>query len=112
MKYQPLILFFIFLNGCGSNDHIHSATSPDGEYQAIAFFQNTITYEETHVSIYKAEGGMRYVDGNVLVLEGNIPVFLEWNESDRLTVEVHGRSKELLKNESVSGVRIKYTEKI
>ena len=109
MKLRFIISICISLiAGCGSNDHIHSEISPNGEKIAIAFFRNSIADHETHVSIIDAKKGIEYGSGNVVILEGNIPVWVEWKSDSILALHIERKTKEIRKEDSFNGVSIQY----
>ena len=85
-----LLFIAILLVGCNpcGNDPIHAVTSTDGSKVAIAFIRDcgATTGFSTQVSIVKAPGRLPNEPGNVLIVDGKVPLSLEWVGDNKLVI--------------------------
>jgi len=85
-----LLFIAILLVGCNpcGNDPINAVSSPGGNKVAIAFIRDcgATTGFSTQVSIVKAPGLLPNEAGNVLIVDGKVPLSLKWVGEHRLVV--------------------------
>ncbi|WP_153067370.1 hypothetical protein [Steroidobacter cummioxidans] len=101
------------LSGCGSaceNEISQTVVSPSENMKAVVFNRGcgaTVGYN-TQVSLLPASARLQDAGGNVLVVDGTVPLKVEW-ESD-VSIRIIGRlDTQIFKKEpSVSGVQVAY----
>jgi hypothetical protein len=108
--FVPFII--ILLAGCNpcGNDPIHASTSADGSYVAIAFIRNcgATTGFSTQVSILEAPGRLPNDPGNVLIVDGKLPLSSRWDGNRKLVIEGSLGARESRKLQTFKGIRVEY----
>jgi len=111
----PLMLSATAFSGCStqcSNDVVASVLSPSGNNKAVVFSRNcgATTGFNTQVSVVGATLAPD-VGGNVLILDGAIPLTLRWLSESQLSVVGVGSTKVFKQEQSVAGVSVIYGNK-
>jgi hypothetical protein len=107
-----LLALSIVLSGCGKceNETFQTVISPSGKLKVVVFNRNcgATTGFNTQVSIIPASGSLPYEGGNTLVLDGTVPLKVEWGSDSRLNLSGLGVAKVFHQSRSVTSVSINY----
>jgi hypothetical protein len=113
-RYIFTTVVFLLLGGCGStceNEISQTVFSPSAKRYAVVFNRGcgaTVGFN-TQVSILPAGIAVPDESGNVLIVDGSIPLKIEW-ESDEMMQITGNIDTQIFKQEmSISGVRVAYT---
>ncbi len=95
--------------GC-ENEISRSITSPSGELKVVVFHRGcgATTGFNTQVSVLKVTASLPNEGGNVLVIEGKVPLQIKWSSEGNLSVSGLSSEKVFKREPSVSGVAISY----
>lgn len=101
--------------GCApicENEVSAAVRSPSGKLKAVVFNRGcgaTVGFN-TQVSVLSAESALPDDKGNVLIVDGRVPLALDWKSDGSLQI-AGTLSSHIFKQESVvAGVRITYSE--
>jgi len=117
MKYVLLrfsaLSIAALLSGCDQgceNEITGSTASPSGKLKAVVFHRGcgATTGFNTQVSLIKATDSLPNEGGNVLVVEGKVPLKIHWSTEENLSVSGLGSEKVFRRELSVSGTAITY----
>ena len=107
-----LILLSALVAGCDmcGNEVLQSITSPSGELKVEVFSRDcgATTGFSTQVSIISADDRLPNEGGNILVLDGTVPIKVQWRSDSTLTVDGLGTSQVFKQESSLAGVSIIY----
>lgn len=107
-----LLALSIFFGGCQSceNEISNTIVSPAGKLKAVVFNRScgATTGSSTQVSIIPASGSLLDDGGNTIILDGAIPLKVEWRSDAELHVNGLGSAKVFKQAASVAGVSIRY----
>src|SRR5689334_19293005 len=100
------------LSGCDPCDNEISWTvvSPSGKLKAVVFNRNcgATTGFNTQVSIIPAAEPLPGDGGNTLILDGTVPLRLEWRSDSALRLQGLGTATMFHQSHSVAGVAVEY----
>jgi len=101
------------LSGCEAtcgNESIASISSPDGKSKAVVFNRNcgATTGFNTQVSIVKASDSLPNEGGNLLILEGTVPLTIHWVNENQVFIAGVGKAKAIKREKSAFGVTVTY----
>ena len=112
---QLMVLLFCLaaLAGCGSmcgNEISQTVSSPSGNLKAVVFNRNcgATTGFNTQVSILSATDTLKNDDGNTLILDGSVPLHVQWRSNSTLQLSGVGSAKVFKQGRSVAGVSVSY----
>jgi hypothetical protein len=107
-----LLALSMVSSGCGLCENKTSQTviSPSGKLKAVVFNRScgATTAFNTQVSIIPATGSLADEGGNTLVLDGTVPLKVEWGSDSGLNLSGLGIAKVFHQSRSVTGVSINY----
>ncbi len=120
LPHRPLCwiavaLFVATLSGCGdpyglcANDALLRVPSPSRSMDAVVFMRDcgATTGFNTQVSVVPA-GGQSIDGGDTLVLEGRVPIRLEWRSDTQLVVSGIGSARVFHRAIETGGISISY----
>lgn len=101
------------LGGCGQgceNEVTRSIASPSGKLKAVVFHRGcgATTGFNTQVSLVAATDSLPNDGGNVLIVEGKVPMRIQWSSEERISVSGLGSAKVFKQESSAFGVAIAY----
>ena len=101
------------LAGCGGvcgNEVSQSVSSPSGDLKAVVFNRDcdATTGFNTQVSILSATDILKNDGGNTLILDGSVPLHVQWHSNSELRLSGIGSAKVFKKRRSVAGVSVSY----
>ena len=112
LKLIVPILLSALVAGCDmcGNEVLQSITSPSGELKVEVFSRDcgATTGFSTQVSIISADDRLPNEGGNILVLDGTVPIKVQWRSDSTLTVAGLGTSQVFKQESSLAGVSINY----
>lgn len=96
---------------CG-NTIAQSMASPSGKTKAVVFSRDcgATTGFSTQVSIIPAGDTLPNEVGNALVLDGTVPIQLQWRSDAALAVSGIGEAQVFREESDVAGVRLSYSK--
>jgi hypothetical protein len=96
---------------CG-NRTLQAVKSPSGRLQAVAFVRDcgAATSFSTQVSIVSAREDLPNSSGNVLVVEGEVSVSLQWQSDTSLKIRGVLPAQIYKQESSVSGIQVSYRQ--
>ena len=102
-----------FVLGCNSvcgNEPRFSQSSPSGKYQVVVFNRDcgATSGFSTHVSIRESSGALPNDAGNVLILDGTVPLSIRWITESRVAIKGVGGAKVFKQKGIVAGVEVAY----
>jgi hypothetical protein len=109
--FVPAALMLI--GGCGAvceNEIAQTVSSPSGKMKAVVFNRGcgaTVGFN-TQVSLLRASVSLANDSGNVLVVDGKVPLKIEWESDEAVRIAGQLDSKIFKQEKSVSGVRVAY----
>lgn len=107
-----LLALSVFLGGCHSceNDISNSIVSPAGKLKVVVFNRScgATTGFSTQVSIIPTSSSLLEDSGNILILDGAIPLKVVWWSDAELHVSGLGSAKVFKRAASVPDVLIRY----
>lgn len=112
LRLMILLLLPALSSGCDmcGNEVLQSIASPSGMHKVEVFSRDcgATTDFSTQVSIISADGRLPNESGNILVLDGTVPVRVQWRSDSKLTVAGLGTSQAFKQESSLAGVSIEY----
>ena len=112
LRWTILLLLPALFAGCDmcGNEVLQSITSPSGKLKVEVFSRDcgATTGFSTQVSIISADDKLPNESGNILVLDGAVPIKVQWHSDSVLTVAGLGTSQVFLQARSLAGVSIDY----
>jgi len=107
------VVAFAGTSGCDigcANEVIASTLSPSQATKAVVFNRNcgATTGFNTQVSVFAASTALPSEAGNVLIVEGSVPVNVSWVSESALTISGLGTARIFKQQPSVFGVAITY----
>jgi hypothetical protein len=96
-------------NVCG-NDISKTIISPSGKLKAVVFNRNcgATTGLNTQVSVLFSTEKLSNEAGNTLILDGSVPLQIEWKSDSLLQIGKLGGAKTFRQNYFVKGISISY----
>ena len=94
---------------CG-NEVAQTVASPSGQLKVIVFSRDcgATTGFSTQVSIVPAKDTLPNDSGNILILDGVVPLKVQWGSDSTLTLTGLGSSRVFKQVPSAAGVSINY----
>jgi len=112
---QLIALFFCLsaLGGCGDmcgNEISQTVSSPSGSLKAVVFNRNcgATTGFNTQVSILSATDALQNDGGNTLILDGSVPLQVQWHSDSALQLSGLSTAKVFKQGRSIAGVSVSY----
>jgi hypothetical protein len=109
-----LLTVSISLSGCDpcGNEISQTVTSPSGKLKAVVFNRNcgATTGFNTQVSIIPSSETLPGDAGNTLILNGTVPLKIEWRSDSALRLSGLGAAKIFLQSPSAVGVSVSYDD--
>lgn len=109
-----LLTVSIGLSGCDpcGNEISQTVTSPSGKLKAIVFNRNcgATTGFNTQVSIFPSSETLPDDGGNTLILDGTVPLKVEWRSDSTLYLSGLGAAKIFLQSHSAADVTVSYRD--
>jgi hypothetical protein len=109
-----LLTVSIGLSGCDpcGNEISQTVTSPSGKLKAIVFNRNcgATTGFNTQVSIIPSSETLSGDGGNTLILDGTVPLKVEWRSDSALHLSGLGVAKIFRQSHSAAGVTVSYRD--
>lgn len=98
-------------DGCG-NEISQTVTSPSGKLKAVVFNRNcgATTGFNTQVSIIPSSETLPSDGGNTLILDGTVPLKVEWRSESALNLRDLGAAKIFRQSHSTAGVTVSYRD--
>jgi hypothetical protein len=107
-----LLALSIGLSGCDpcGNDVSQTVVSPSGRLKAVVFNRDcgATTGFSTQVSIIPSSESLPGEGGNTLVLDGTVPLKIEWRSDSMLHLSGIGAARIFLQSNSAAGVSVSY----
>jgi hypothetical protein len=114
-KLLPAIILLalsIALSGCDpcGNEISQTFASPSGKLKAVVFNRDcgATTGFSTQVSIIPSSESLPGAGGNTLILDGTVPLKVEWRSDSELHLSGLGAAKIFLQSPSTAGVSVSY----
>jgi hypothetical protein len=114
----PLLTILVALSACDlsatgdpcGNEVSQTVISPSGKLKAVVFNRNcgATTGDNTQVSIIPAAEALPGGAGHTLILDGTVPLKIEWRSNSELHLGSVGAAKPFLQSASAAGVSIRY----
>jgi len=109
-----LITVSMALSGCDpcENEISQTIASPSGKLKAVVFNRDcgATTGFNTQVSIIPSSKTLPDDAGNTLILDGTVPLRVEWRSDSALHLSGLGAAKIFLQSPSVVGVSVSYSK--
>lgn len=109
-----LLAVSIGLSGCDpcGNEISQTVTSPSGKIKAVVFNRNcgATTGFNTQVSIIPSLESLPGDGGNTLILDGTVPLKIEWRSDSALHLSGLSAAKIFLQSQSAAGVSVSYSD--
>jgi hypothetical protein len=113
LPFYGLLAVSIGLSGCDpcGNEISQTVNSPSGKMKAIVFNRNcgATTGFNTQVSIIPSSESLPGDSGNTLILDGVVPLSIEWRSDSALQLSGLGAAKIFLQSPSAAGVSVSYS---
>lgn len=114
LRLLSAFVALVVLSGCDpcGNDIIQSVASPSGHLKAVVFTRDcgATTGFSTQVSVLSASDDLPNAGGNTLVLDGQVPVHVQWVSESALRLRVTGSTKVYEQRSVVGGVSVSYED--
>jgi len=112
LRLLVALAIFLVISGCDvgcSNDVVSSISSPSGDANVVVFSRScgATTGFNTQVSIVHA-GAAPVGSGNTLILNGAVPLKVQWLSASQLSISGLGAAKVFKQEQSVVGVSVAY----
>ena len=113
LRLLVVLAIFLVISGCDvgcGNDVVSSIPSPSGTANVIVFNRGcgATTGFNTQVSIVHAGAAAPAGAGNTLILNGNVPLKVQWLSESKLSISGLGSAQVFKQEQSVAGVSIAY----
>ena len=112
LQLTVVLTVLIALVGCGAcgNEISQTVVSPSRTLKAVVFNRNcgATTGFNTQVSIISATGTLPDSGGNTLVLDGSVPLQVQWRSDSALHLTGLGSAKVFKQGTSVGAVSVTY----
>ena len=112
LQLTVMLLSAAVLVGCGAcgNEISQTVASPSGQFKAVVFHRDcgATTGHNTQVSVIAASAKLPSDGGNTLILDGSVPLKVQWQSDSSLQVSGLGSAKIFKQDSSVAGVSVKY----
>jgi hypothetical protein len=101
------------LSGClfaCENEVVDTITSPSGKIKAVMFGRNcgATTGFNTQVSIVDADDDVPDDGGNVMIVDDEVPLRIQWISDDELSIAGWRKTQVFKQEATVNGVQIRY----
>jgi hypothetical protein len=107
-----LLALSIGLSGCDpcGNEVSQAVVSPSGKLKAVVFNRDcgATTGFTTQVSIISSTESLPGERGNTLILDGTVPLKIEWRSGSMLHLSGLGAARIFLQSHSAAGVSVSY----
>ena len=112
LQLAAVFIALIAIAGCNSceNEISQTVISPSGNLKAVVFNRNcgATTGFNTQVSIISATGTLPDAGGNTLILDGSVPLQVQWRSESTLHLAGLGSAEVFKQDHSVAGVSVSY----
>ena len=112
LKLMILVLLSALVAGCDmcGNEVLQSIPSPSGKLKIEVFSRDcgATTGFSTQASIISADDRLPNEGGNILVLDGTVPIKVQWHSDSILTMTGLGTARVFKQESSLAGVSISY----
>jgi len=113
LRFFVLLSLSIVLSACDpcGNEVSQTVISPSGKLKAVAFNRNcgATTGFNTQVSIIPASESLPGERGNTLILDGSVPLKIEWRNDSKLHLSGFGAARVFLQARSAASVSVSYS---
>lgn len=108
----PFVMIFSALTPLCGNDQLQEFRSPDGKLKAVVYRRDcgATTGFSMNVSILPAVKGLPNEAGNVLVIDGDTPPVVSWQDGSHLVISRISTDKVLAKSAAWKKVLVSYRE--
>jgi hypothetical protein len=109
-----ILIAAVWIAGCApicENEVSAAVRSPSGKMKAVVFKRGcgaTVGFN-TQVSVLSAEAALPNAEGNVLAIDGAVPLDVHWESDDSLQIAGTLSSRTFKQEHVVAGVRITYS---
>jgi hypothetical protein len=106
-------LMAALLASCGQgceNEVSQSVASPSGQLKAVVFHRGcgATTGFNTQMSVIRSGDSLANDGGNVLIIEGKVPIQIQWPSEERISVSRLGSAKVFKQERSAAGIAVAY----
>lgn len=113
LRFFVLLALSIVLSACDpcGNEVSRTVISPSGKLKAVVFNRNcgATTGYNTQVSIIPTSASLPGEAGNALILDGSVPLKIEWRTDSELHLSGFGTARVFLQSHSAAGVSVSYS---